>query len=131
MNLKLKRAIHAPCTTSSERAWVNGVFCVCVTSQSWRWFMHRKLQIFLSVALGAALLVAPSLGNIGSDNSYDSAFAAKGGNGKGNGGQNGNGNGKSANSDASGASDTGGAGNNGKGKGNGKSASAGLTASGK
>lgn len=47
--------------------------------------MERRLSIMLSLALGAAILVAPSLSNIGSESIYDSAFAAKGGNGKGNG----------------------------------------------
>jgi hypothetical protein len=88
--------------------------------------MHRKLQIFLSVALGAALLMAPSLGNIGSESIYDSAFAAKGGNGKGNGGQNGNGNGKSANSSSAGGSSNS-AGGSSKSNGANKSASLGTT----
>jgi len=82
--------------------------------------MHRKLQIFLSVALGAALLVAPSLGNIGSDSIYDSAFAAKGGNGKGN----------SANSSNAGGSSKS-AGGSSKSNGANKSASLGTTSVGK
>ena len=51
--------------------------------------MQRRLSILLSMALGAAILVAPSLSNIGSESIYDSAFAAKGGNGKGKGGSKG------------------------------------------
>jgi hypothetical protein len=51
--------------------------------------MQRRLTLF-SLALGAVMIVAPSLGNIGTDIAYDTALAAKGGNGKGNGGGNGN-----------------------------------------
>jgi hypothetical protein len=92
--------------------------------------MHRKLPFILSVALGAAMLVAPTLSNLGSDSIYDSAFAAKGGNGKGNGGGNGNGNGNgNGGGGVNGASASGGIGNNGNGNGSGASAS--LTASGK
>jgi hypothetical protein len=71
----------------------------------------RSLSILFSLALGAAFIAAPSLLNIGSDSNYDSAFAAKGGNGKGNGGGNGNGHGKndgaSANAKGSGKRNSG------------------------
>jgi hypothetical protein len=53
-------------------------------------FVPRLLSTLLNLALGAALILAPSLTNIGSGSMYDSAFADKGGNGKG-GGSNGNG----------------------------------------
>jgi hypothetical protein len=88
--------------------------------------MHLKSSIFLSVALGAALLVAPSLCNFGSDNIYDSAFAAKGGNGKGNGGQNGNGNGNGGKSSNAGGNSKS-AGGSSKSNGSNKSASLGTT----
>src|SRR5215216_4227026 len=92
--------------------------------------MHRKTSIFLSVALGAAVLVAPSLGNLGSDSIYDSAFAAKGGNGKGNGGQNGNGNGNGGNSSNAGGNSNN-AGGSSKSNGANKSATIGTTSVGK
>jgi hypothetical protein len=50
--------------------------------------MQLRKSTLLSLAFGAALIAAPSLGNIGADVAYDQAFAAKGGNGKGNGGGN-------------------------------------------
>jgi hypothetical protein len=83
--------------------------------------MHRKLSIFLSVALGAALLVAPSVSNIGSDSIYDSAFAAKGGNGKGNG----------ANKSSNAGGDAKTTGGNSNSNGGNKSASLGATSVGK
>ena len=50
--------------------------------------MKSGLTALLSLALGAAMVAAPSVTNIGADAPYDLAFAAKGGNGKGNGGGN-------------------------------------------
>ena len=44
--------------------------------------MQRKISTLLSLALGAAIVAAPSLSNVGSDSAYDTAIAAKGGNGK-------------------------------------------------
>jgi hypothetical protein len=61
--------------------------------------MQRRHSTVLSLALGAALIVAPSLTKMGSDTIFESAFAAKGGNGKGNGA----GNGQGANSNTGGA----------------------------
>jgi hypothetical protein len=59
--------------------------------------VQRLLLTLLNLAFGAALIVAPSLTNIGSGSMYDSAFADKGGNGKGGGNNGGNGNGGNSN----------------------------------
>jgi hypothetical protein len=48
--------------------------------------MNRKQSIAGVLLLGAALVVAPSLDNLGTGHVYDQAQAAKGGNGKGRGG---------------------------------------------
>lgn len=58
--------------------------------------MKLGTSTLLSIALGALLIAAPGLDNVGGGVSYDQAFAAKGGNGKGNGNSNGNGGGNSA-----------------------------------
>jgi hypothetical protein len=78
--------------------------------------MLRTIPTLLSLALGTAIVFAPSPSNIGSDNIFDSALAAKGGNGKGNGGGNGS-NAGGGTGKASGASTSGKSGNaNGAGK---------------
>jgi hypothetical protein len=71
--------------------------------------MQIASSALVSLALGAVLVLAPGLGDVGPEFAYDHALAAKGGNGKGNG--HGAGNGKS-----------------GKGNNGGKSASAGQSA---
>src|SRR5687768_1129840 len=53
--------------------------------------MQRELTILFSLILGTAFVAGPSLMTIGSDSAYDTALAAKGGNGNGKGGGNGNG----------------------------------------
>jgi hypothetical protein len=53
-----------------------------------RSFMQCKTSALLFVALGAALIAAPSPSHVGGDSLYDQAFAEKGGNGKGGGGGN-------------------------------------------
>ena len=58
--------------------------------------MQLGTSTLLSIALGALLIAAPGLDNVGGGVSYDQAFAAKGGNGKGNGGGNGNAGGNSS-----------------------------------
>jgi hypothetical protein len=77
-------------------------------------FVPHLLSTLLNLALGAALILAPSLTNIGSGSMYDSAFADKGGNGKG-GGSNGNG------GNGNGGNGNGGNGNGGNGNGGGNS----------
>lgn len=70
--------------------------------------MKLGTSTLLSIALGALLIAAPGLDNVGGGVSYDQAFAAKGGNGKGNGNGNGGGNsagGQSANKGGKGKSD--------------------------
>lgn len=61
--------------------------------------MQIRSSALLSLTLGAALIMAPSLTDIGTEFGYDQALAAKGGNGKGNGngkgGSNGNAGGNS------------------------------------
>jgi hypothetical protein len=51
--------------------------------------MDRTQSIAFSLLLGAALIAAPSISNLGTDQPYDQAQAAKGGNGKGKGGNGG------------------------------------------
>jgi hypothetical protein len=65
--------------------------------------VQRLLLTLLNLAFGAALIVAPSLTNIGSGSIYDSAFADKGGNGKGGGNNGGNGNGGNSNGGGNGS----------------------------
>jgi hypothetical protein len=67
--------------------------------------MRRIPSYLVCLALGAAVVAAPSLTNIGTDNSYDSALAAKGGNGKGKG--NSNAGGKSASAGSASTSNVG------------------------
>jgi hypothetical protein len=47
--------------------------------------MQRTLTTLLGLAVGVVMLTGPDLTSIGSDAAYNSALAAKGGNGKGNG----------------------------------------------
>jgi hypothetical protein len=62
--------------------------------------MRRIPSYLVCLALGAAVVAAPSLTNIGTDNGYNSALAAKGGNGKGKGNSNAGGQSASAGSAA-------------------------------
>jgi hypothetical protein len=78
-------------------------------------FVQRLLLNLLKLAFGAALIVAPSLTNIGSGSMYDSAFADKGGNGKGGGSGGGNGNGGNGNGGGNNGGNSNGGGNAGNG----------------
>lgn len=59
--------------------------------------MDRKQSMVFSLLLGIALIAAPSISNLGTDQPYDQAQAAKGGNGKGKGGNGGAGGGNAGN----------------------------------
>jgi hypothetical protein len=65
--------------------------------------MRRIPSYLICLTLGAVIVAAPSLTNIGSDTIYDSALAQKGGNGKGNSGNKGGNKSASASVAASGS----------------------------
>jgi hypothetical protein len=71
--------------------------------------MKSGLTALLSLALGAAMVAAPSVTNFGADAPYDLAFAAKGGNGKsyGGGSKSNGGGSKSASASTAGAGKSG------------------------
>jgi hypothetical protein len=83
--------------------------------------MRRIPSYLIYLTLGAVMVAAPNLTNIGTDSSYDSAWAAKGGNGKGNGGGKGGGKGNSKVSGKSASAGSASAGNIGVGAGKQKS----------